>query len=280
MTHSEYLVNKRDEILSGGNLSKELLDFYTDLFVLQEKYTGVFSKISSQGIDYDISTFPVISPENVILSANELSETGNLLQDLTSLIVRKNPGLNFDSLIGYFSDDKNRFCDTLRILLEKDFEKIAKIGEEIKIGRDEFIFTLINLFKPFLLSLRSAVDSEIDSSKWLKSTCPFCGFEADMAKIVESKDSKRILHCALCEYEWDFRRIYCPVCSNDNPETLGFLAGENEVFRIDYCDECKGYIKTLRIQKQFDETRFYLLVENIATPDLDASAFELGYRRP
>ena len=101
-----------------------------------------------------------------------------------------------------------------------------------------------------------------------------------MAKIVDSLDGKRFLHWALCENEWPYERLSCTVCGNKDAQKLGYYITEEKTpYRIDYCDECKAYIKTIRLIKSDDPDKYDLYVENIITPYLDYLAIEKGYLR-
>jgi len=121
----------------------------------------------------------------------------------------------------------------------------------------------------------------IDLSDWDSNTCPFCGFYPEMSKIIKNKDNFRMLHCGLCDYEWQFRRIRCAICGNDDKDSLGYYTAEDDdTHRVDFCNECKGYIKTIWVPDEFEESRYDLTVENVITNYLDATLIDMGYNRP
>jgi FdhE protein len=121
----------------------------------------------------------------------------------------------------------------------------------------------------------------VKQEEWYNHACPVCGYLPDMEKIVESAEGKKYLHCALCEYEWVYRRIGCAVCGSEDADSLGFLEEEKKTpYRIDYCEKCMGYIKSMRIPKFQDMGRYDLAVENILTAYLDTWAIQRGYSRP
>jgi FdhE protein len=101
-----------------------------------------------------------------------------------------------------------------------------------------------------------------------------------MAKL-EREEGRRILQCSLCSTEWAFRRLQCPFCRNDDHDTLRFFfVDEESPYRVDVCDICKRYIKTVDERKLEEEKKVMLTLENIATLFLDILAVEEGYRNP
>ncbi|MBI4721738.1 MAG: formate dehydrogenase accessory protein FdhE [Candidatus Stahlbacteria bacterium] len=89
-------------------------------------------------------------------------------------------------------------------------------------------------------------------TNWLRGICPICGRDPFIAKI-EPETGKRYLHCCLCRTEWAFKRIGCPFCGNIEQKKLRFFyVDENSPYRVDVCDECKKYIKTVDTRKSED----------------------------
>ena len=87
----------------------------------------------------------------------------------------------------------------------------------------------------------------------------------------------RYLLCSYCGYQWRIDRLSCPVCGNKEQESLQYFCGEGEeAFRIDLCDKCHRYIKTIdyRSLEESDPA-----LEDLATLHLDILAVQKGYRR-
>jgi len=90
------------------------------------------------------------------------------------------------------------------------------------------------------------------------------------------KEGKRHLFCSQCGFEWRFRRVKCPFCGNEEQQTLSYFTVEgDERYRVDVCDVCKRYIKTLDFRNVGEEA--ILDVEDVATLHLDMLAHEEGY---
>ena len=83
--------------------------------------------------------------------------------------------------------------------------------------------------------------------------------------------------CAFCLGEWDFRRILCPGCGEENYQKLPvFHAEDFDYIRIECCDTCKTYIKTVDLTKNGHAETF---VDDLASSPLDLWTRDRGYAR-
>ena len=84
-----------------------------------------------------------------------------------------------------------------------------------------------------------------EEEHWLRTYCPTCGSLPAMAQLVGVDPGRlRFLYCGCCGTRWRYRRAGCPFCENDD-HRLAIVAIEGEGgLRIDYCESCRGYIKT------------------------------------
>jgi FdhE protein len=81
--------------------------------------------------------------------------------------------------------------------------------------------------------------------------------------------------CSFCSHEWASGRIFCPFCENREQKTLHYFFSEEEKgYRVDVCDRCQKYIKTIDTREM--ERLVYLFVEQISTLHLDMLAQEQG----
>ncbi len=96
--------------------------------------------------------------------------------------------------------------------------------------------------------------------------------------LLKGEGGKRYLLCSYCGYEWRIDRLFCPFCGNKDQRSLQYFFGEGkESYRIDTCDQCKQYIKTidLREMQLIDPG-----LEDLATLHLDLIASKKKYKRP
>ena len=114
---------------------------------------------------------------------------------------------------------------------------------------------------------------------WSKPVCPVCGGLPKISRLTK-ETGKRTLACYLCGTEWTIPRLSCPYCGNTNQDTLGYFYAEgNRGYRVDVCNACKKYIKTI------DENALGRItqrpeVEDVITYHLDTLAISEGYQNP
>ncbi|MEK6679769.1 MAG: formate dehydrogenase accessory protein FdhE [Nitrospirota bacterium] len=136
------------------------------------------------------------------------------------------------------------------------------------------------LRKAFLINLAKGLNGvgDVVNKHWENSFCPVCGSLPSIGILGGDRECGMSLVCSLCETQWDFKRLYCPFCGNDNHEWLGYLVTEgDEGYRINYCNKCKLYLKVVDIRKKGNVYSYP--VEDILTLPLDILAQEKGYKR-
>jgi FdhE protein len=112
------------------------------------------------------------------------------------------------------------------------------------------------------------------------SACPFCGGAPQLAILESPADGNgggRQLLCAMCLTAWPFRRVLCAHCGEEDERRLGYFQSPAfQHLRVDACETCKHYVKTV------DLTRLGLavpLVDEVAGGSLDLWAVEHGYQK-
>jgi formate dehydrogenase accessory protein FdhE len=110
------------------------------------------------------------------------------------------------------------------------------------------------------------------------STCPLCGSKPAVGVLRSEGDgAKKSLICMLCAHEWAFRRIYCPACGEERePQMAYYSAPEIAHVRVDVCDTCHTYLKSIDLTKT---GLAVAVVDELATIPLDLWAREHGYEK-
>jgi formate dehydrogenase accessory protein FdhE len=110
------------------------------------------------------------------------------------------------------------------------------------------------------------------------STCPLCGGKPAVGVLRSEGDgAKKSLICMLCAHEWPFRRIYCPACGEERePQMAYYSAPEIAHVRVDVCDTCHTYLKSIDLTKT---GLAVAVVDELATIPLDLWAREHGYKK-
>jgi FdhE protein len=108
-------------------------------------------------------------------------------------------------------------------------------------------------------------------------TCPICG-SLPLISSLRNKEGLRHATCSFCRHDYRIKRIACPVCGEDDQKKLTFFTVDEEPgFRVDVCESCKTYIKTIDFR---DLDRISLPVfDDLDSLALDYVAAGQGYRR-
>ncbi len=113
-----------------------------------------------------------------------------------------------------------------------------------------------------------------------KGHCPFCGGAAWMSMRRASSDADagfRYLVCSLCGLEWNFNRGTCPSCFEEDPPKLPvFQSDAYPLVRIEACDTCHRYVKSLDLTK---DARPVAPIDDLLSVAMDLWAADEGYER-
>jgi len=110
------------------------------------------------------------------------------------------------------------------------------------------------------------------------ATCPFCNARP-VAGVLrgEGDGGKRWLLCSLCSTEWQYRRVLCPGCGEENKDKLPiYTAAELPAARVDACDTCHTYLKSIDLTK---DGHAIPVVDEIATVALNIWAEDHDYAK-
>ena len=130
--------------------------------------------------------------------------------------------------------------------------------------------------QPFAVGIRTRA-----KMRWTGPTafvCPFCKRKPGLGVLRPlGEGSQRWLICSFCLAEWEFRRILCPACGEEDPLKLPVYAAEElQHVRVEACDTCKSYIKTVDLTKSgLGEP----VVDEMASVALDLWAQTRGYAK-
>jgi FdhE protein len=131
------------------------------------------------------------------------------------------------------------------------------------------------LLQPYAeyLASRGRLDTETT-----EAVCPFCSARP-VAGILrgEGDGAKRWLLCSMCATEWQYRRVVCPNCGEQDKDRLPvFTASDFDHVRIDACDRCQTYIKSVDLTR---DGHAVPVVDELATVALNIWAENQGYSK-
>jgi FdhE protein len=130
--------------------------------------------------------------------------------------------------------------------------------------------------QPFAEFLRAS--ATVEPRQLSYALCPFCDRKPGLGVLRQKGEgAARSMVCGFCLAEWEFRRIVCPGCGEENDKKLPVYTAEDwDCIRVECCDTCKTYIKTVDLTKN---GRAEPLVDEMATPHLDLWARDHGYTK-
>jgi len=111
------------------------------------------------------------------------------------------------------------------------------------------------------------------------SDCPACHRRPGVAVLRPmGEGGKRSLICSFCLLEWEYRRIVCAGCGEEDHRKLPVFLAEApfEHVRLECCDTCNQYVKAVDMTKNGLADP---VVDEIAALPLDLWAQERGYSK-
>ncbi|NWF76451.1 MAG: formate dehydrogenase accessory protein FdhE [Nitrospirae bacterium] len=164
-------------------------------------------------------------------------------------------------------------------LLKRHFDEsyMERISLDNDIDKTILKFLIYMSILPSINTQVEMLEKNLNTKNWLKGYCPICG---ELPFISELKgEGQRYLLCSFCNLEWQSERLKCPFCGNNDHNKLHFFYVEGiETHRVDLCDNCQQYIKTVDSRKLNYEPDLNL--EDITTMHFDILASEKGFKRP
>jgi formate dehydrogenase accessory protein FdhE len=247
------LIDRATELAAKGSETADLLTFYAKLLAAQK------------------------SIYNYLRSRREWLPTGALSLDLA--VVRSTLPLLLDAVEAYGPVQLAEQARSLRLAKEAEIDEMLM---EYWAAPSDIQFFAKALLQPYARWLAESGAKPVDRNlETGERRCPFCGGEPQLSllKIQEatSEAGGRNLLCSTCLTVWPFRRLLCAGCGEESPDKLAYFhTPEYDHVRIEACETCKRYIKSI------DLTRFGLaapLVDEVAAAPLDLWARERGYQK-
>jgi len=278
-------VLKRVKSLEKKNpINKEILDFFKEIIREQYKAKPIIKiepiEVQKETIkDQLMAGFPLIDKNGLKL---DIDSAKIIFKNICKALREKNKKVApWIRIINKSIKSKDISLEELyKKMIEGDDTYINSISDKIGINKWLLNILLENSIKPIFESYAERLKDYIEQESWFKGSCPICGSEPflgelkDYANVVGAK----FLICSLCGFHWRYKRLGCPFCSNDNHQKLRYFNTEadGKAYRIDVCEECKRYIKTIDTKIIGDVIS--PLIEDISTLHLDIIANNEGYK--
>jgi FdhE protein len=253
------------EYMQSLNLLQKVLDFQE---ALATRITPLFTFSHEQALAKWQEEQALFAGETLGFSVELFGEA---LQELHELLAAEEPVRTAcQALLASSWHTPQGLSDLLPRLLQERESFVIQQAQELDVEAAVLGAVLRTLFSPYFAREAAPYRAWIEESHWRRGFCPICGSWPGMARLAQ-KDGRRILACCLCHSEWEFDRLRCPFCeSTGKPQLRHFTVGGDEVHRIECCEHCKAYLKTVDERKLGH--RANLIIEDMITAHLDARA--------
>ena len=256
-----------------------MLAFYTDVFCAQEESKG--------NLELDPIQLP---PETVTARQREerplvdiaafrfdTASAESLTQEICRLIGVHQTQIEKGAkrMAGALKDrglDPERLFRSL--LVDDDY--LPATAERTGIDRNTLVFIGYLGLQPSIASCAAQLAHHLDSENVRsRSGCPVCGSPPALALL--GHEGRRVLCCSFCRHQWRAPRVFCALCENTRSGQLHyFFAEEEKDLRVDVCDNCRQYLKSIDTR---DLARpVFPPLEQVASLHLDMIAAEKGFK--
>ena len=273
-------LKKRIDALIGERAShKEILEFFKEVMIEQYK---VKPKVRIVPIKIDEEKMKAFTEGFSLMGRKDLNldtaSAARLFDRLCKVLSRRKEVSGEVGRINQALRNKDiNLAELLKHVGTENGEYVSAISKKLKVKEDLLSFLAGNSMKPIFEAYASELKGYVDQETWWRGYCPICGSMPFIAELRE--EGERFLICSLCGFEWRFMRLKCPFCENEDHKRLRYFYAEREgtANRVDVCEKCKRYIKTLDTREMAGKV--IPIIEDMGTLYLDVLAQEEGYLR-
>ncbi|MFH2218233.1 MAG: formate dehydrogenase accessory protein FdhE [Pseudomonadota bacterium] len=257
---------------------KTLLDFYEQIFLAQEDTRRQVEidpiRISEKILSIKAKEkLPLISMSEFRIDSKSASL---LLKKICGIAngANKTMAASAKALLNALEEKKLDPDLLFSGLIEENDTFYSQVEEKNGIDKKILAFLIYSAIQPSLVVCAEQLSTYLpDNEAWEKGYCPICGSVPGLS--VLEGEGERFLFCGFCWHKWQVQRLYCPFCENKDSKTLHYFFSEEEKeLRVNVCDSCKKYIKTIDARKT--ERIIYPPLEQVSTLHLDIQAREKG----
>jgi formate dehydrogenase accessory protein FdhE len=260
---SEYdaRIRRADKLIADKSSAGELLSFYKRIASFQKSFLAQIAEGGAQ--------------------QSELQQFGPLRDslDLTLLLPHFHNFLSLveqnapNALAGAARGIAAMPSDSWVTLLTSYWEVGGRFDQQIGAFAQFFPRAFLQPYAAYVAE-RTAVPPVLATPR----VCPLCDGRALFGVLrLEGDGGKRCLVCSFCGYEWEFRRILCPTCGEEEEKKLPvYVAEQFPHIRVEACETCKFFVRTIDLTK---DGHAVPAVDDLAAIPLTLWAHEHGYSR-
>jgi len=174
--------------------------------------------------------------------------------------------------------DKSFVQKGIKAVLNNDHVFFRTYGEKFSEQPGIVSFLFYNSITPLAVKIARAILPLLPEEDYDHGTCPVCG-SLPLLSSLEGKEGRRYNYCSFCLSKYKSARLNCVFCNYEyQKDHFYFQSKELPGFRVDVCDQCKQYIKTVDFRKL--DQNVIAVLDDLAALPLDFKAREAGYLRP
>jgi FdhE protein len=242
------------ELARHDSSASEILTFYADLAAFQGSLRPRSQAVSPAGLGFarsvDLDSAAAAVPHFLAwLNGHGPAQLANAAAELVRL-------------------ESVEWLELIRLALQED---------DLAEADDAAAFVVEAVVQPFAEQAAAGVRDR-PAPPPNTARCPICQGRPLVGSLREAgHGARRVLTCARCLAEWDFLRVLCPACGEERFDKLPVFTSETvEHVRIEACDACRLYLKTVDLTKNGLAVP---VVDDLATVALDLWARDQGYSR-
>jgi formate dehydrogenase accessory protein FdhE len=253
-------IQRAQELASLHAFAAEILGFYADVAKFQgDLHLRLLTAFPAQSASAEVRH--ELSPE---LRPAELSELTSRFESFLSLAETHGPKALAD------------LSRELRAQGQTFWSGLLQGSWTAHSPSDAQSFLALAYLQPYAELLRSR--ASLRPRQHTHAVCPFCNRKPSLGVMRQMGDgAARSLICSFCLAEWQFRRLVCPGCGEENDKKLPvFTASGFDYIRVECCDSCNTYIKTVDLTKNGHAEP---IVDELASAPVDLWARDRGYAK-
>ena len=267
-----------ESVMKNNPAYADMLVFYGRLFAAQEE-SKTLLQIEPLIVPDDVRAvkirekFPLIKIKDFTY---DKIESANLFITIGKLAAEANPRFAASAAVLLNAVDTGLKPDKLfSALLSGNEALFENISAEFEVEKQILGFITYSSLNPSLCACSTQLSTYLNQDDpWLKGYCPICG-SAPILSILAGEGARSLI-CSFCWHQWPVKRVTCPFCNNSDNKDLHYLFSEEEKdLRVDLCDKCHKYIKTIDTRQA--DRLIYPPLEQVSTLHLDIKAREEGF---
>jgi len=218
---------------------------------------------------------PRAEPRRPLIDALELGAVLDAIPDFLAWLACLAPARLAESAVGLRTLERDHWRRLIHSYLTDEDGDLGKADHAPR-------FVVEVVLQPFVEQAALAEPAEqrrdLPQTEGGPIRCPFCNALPVVGVLREAgHGATRTLVCSLCLIERPYLRVVCPSCGEQQFDALPvYTASQFEHTRIEACDRCRSYLKTIDLTK---DGLAIPLVDDIASVSLDLWARDRGYVR-